>query len=42
MSLEEYDKKRDFARTPEPAGNIEQQKKKREQTNRTSNLRFVV
>ena len=27
MSLEEYDKKRDFARTPEPAGNIEQQKK---------------
>jgi bifunctional non-homologous end joining protein LigD len=42
MSLQEYDKKRDFARTPEPAGNVEQQKKKREQTRRTSNLRFVV
>ena len=42
MSLHEYDKKRDFARTPEPAGNVEQQKKKREQTRRTSNLKFVV
>lgn len=42
MSLEEYDKKRDFARTPEPVGNIEHRKEKREQTTRTSNLRFVV
>ena len=42
MSLHEYDKKRDFARTPEPAGNVDRQKKKREQTRRTSNLRFVV
>ena len=42
MSLQEYDKKRDFARTPEPAGNITQQKKKREKSSSTVNLRFVV
>src|SRR5438270_7627463 len=42
MSLQEYDKKRDFARTPEPAGNITQQKKKGEKSNSTVNLRFVV
>jgi bifunctional non-homologous end joining protein LigD len=42
MSLQEYHKKRDFARTPEPAGNTEQKKKKHEQRGSTCDLRFVV
>src|SRR5712691_4472063 len=42
MSLQEYHKKRDFAKTPEPAGSTEQEKKNREHKTITSNLRFVV
>jgi bifunctional non-homologous end joining protein LigD len=42
MSLQEYHKKRDFAKTPEPSGSTEQEKKNREHRTSTSNLRFVV
>jgi bifunctional non-homologous end joining protein LigD len=42
MSLQEYHKKRDFAKTPEPAGSTEQEKKNPEHKTSTSNLRFVV
>ena len=42
MSLQEYHKKRDFAKTPEPSGSTEQEKKNREHKTSTSNLRLVV
>src|SRR2546429_216689 len=41
MALQEYHKKRDFARTSEPAG-ITKQKKKKQEKRETGNLRFVV
>jgi bifunctional non-homologous end joining protein LigD len=41
MALQEYHKKRDFARTPEPPG-ITKQKKKKQEKMETVNLRFVV
>src|SRR5947208_4782713 len=41
MVLQEYHKKRDFARTSEPAG-ITKQKKKKQEKRETGNLRFVV
>ena len=42
MSVQEYDNKRDFAKTPEPTGNTEQQENKRDQRTKTGSLRFVV
>jgi len=41
MALQEYHKKRDFARTSEPAG-ITKQKKKKQEKRESGNLRFVV
>jgi bifunctional non-homologous end joining protein LigD len=42
LSIPEYRDKRDFAKTPEPTGNAEQQENKGEQKTKTSSLRFVV
>ena len=42
LSIQEYRNKRDFAETPEPTGNTQQQKNKREQSTETDSLRFVV
>ena len=42
LSIQEYHDKRDFAKTPEPTGNTQQQKNKREQSTETDSLRFVV
>ena len=42
LSIHEYYNKRDFAKTPEPTGNTEQQENKRDQRTETGSLRFVV
>ena len=42
LSIQEYSDKRDFAKTPEPTGNTQQQKNKRDQNTETDSLRFVV
>ncbi len=40
LSIPEYRDKRDFAKTPEPTGNAEQQENKGEQKTKTSSLRL--
>jgi bifunctional non-homologous end joining protein LigD len=42
LSIQEYRDKRDFMKTPEPAGNREQQENKRDRRTGTGSLRFVV
>ena len=42
MCLQKYHKKRDYSKTPEPAGSIEQQQRRQAGDTTTIGLRFVV
>ncbi len=42
MCLQKYYKKRDYSKTPEPAGSIEQQQSRQAGDTTTIGLRFVV